>query len=185
MYEIILDDFFFTSCKSEEEIKARGKQTWTQYRIERMREVARELVIGAARKVNPKVHVVIKFPNWYEHFQDMGFDLEREPYLYDGVYTGTEDARSGVQRPASAGPTTAMPFSATLTICGRASIMGGWVDPPGVRSMDNYAEQLWVTLFAKAPEITLFDYRQLLGAFSPRLRVPGRAAKPRASITTP
>ena len=41
--------------------------------------------MGAARKVNPRVRVVIKFPNWYEHFQDMGFDLEREPYLYDGV----------------------------------------------------------------------------------------------------
>ena len=29
---------------------------------------------------------------------------------------------------------------------------------------------LWVTLFAKAPEITLFDYRQLLGVFAPTLR---------------
>jgi hypothetical protein len=27
--------------------------------------------------------------------------------------------------------------------------------------MDRYAEQLWMTLFAKAPEITLFDFRQL------------------------
>ena len=27
--------------------------------------------------------------------------------------------------------------------------------------MDGYAEQLWMTLFAKAPEITLFDFRQL------------------------
>jgi len=27
--------------------------------------------------------------------------------------------------------------------------------------MDRYAEQLWLTLFAKAPEITLFDFRQL------------------------
>ncbi len=65
--DIILDDFFFTSCKSEseEEIKAKGTRTWAQYRIERMREVARDLVIGAARSVNPRVRVVIKFPNWY------------------------------------------------------------------------------------------------------------------------
>ena len=27
--------------------------------------------------------------------------------------------------------------------------------------MDRYAEQLWMTLFAKAPEITLFDIRQM------------------------
>jgi hypothetical protein len=82
---IILDDFFFTSCKSEEEIRAKGTRTWAQYRVERMREVARDLVIGAARGVNPQVHVVIKFPNWYQHFQDMGFDLEREPYFFVGV----------------------------------------------------------------------------------------------------
>jgi hypothetical protein len=38
---------------------------------------------------------------------------------------------------------------------------GGWVDSGGLRHQDRYAEQLWLTLFAKAPEITLFDIRQL------------------------
>jgi hypothetical protein len=57
--DIILDDFFFTSCKSEEEIKARGKRSWSAYRVERMREVARNLVLGAARKINPRVRIVI------------------------------------------------------------------------------------------------------------------------------
>ena len=50
--DIILDDFFFTSCKSEQEIRAKGARTWAQYRVERMREVARDLVIGAARSVS-------------------------------------------------------------------------------------------------------------------------------------
>jgi hypothetical protein len=167
--DIILDDFFFTSCKSDEEIRARGKRTWTQYRIERMREVARDLVVGAARRINPKVRVVIKFPNWYEHFQDMGFDLEQEPYLYDGVYTGTEtrDAVSSAQHLQAYNGYAIVRYFDNLR---PGFNHGGWVDPPGVRSLDNYAEQLWVTLFAKAPEITLFDYRQLLGAFSATLR---------------
>jgi hypothetical protein len=166
---IILDDFFFTSCKSEEEIRAKGNRTWAQYRVERMREVARELVIAAARKVNPRVHVVIKFPNWYEHFQDMGFDLEQEPYLYDGVYTGTEtrDPISSAQHLQAYNGYSIFRYFDNLR---PGFNHGGWVDPPGVRSLDNYAEQLWVTLFAKAPEITLFDYRQLLGTFSPALR---------------
>lgn len=167
--DIILDDFFFTSCKSEEEIRAKGTRTWAQYRIERMREVARDLVIGAARSVNPRVRVVIKFPNWYEHFQDMGFDLEQEPYLYNGVYTGTEtrDPISSAQHLQAYNGYSIFRYFDNLR---PGFNHGGWVDPPGVRSLDNYAEQLWVTLFAKAPEITLFDYRQLLGAFSPALR---------------
>ncbi|MEJ0008370.1 MAG: hypothetical protein WDM77_18900 [Steroidobacteraceae bacterium] len=167
--DIILDDFFFTSCKSEEEIKAKGNRTWTQYRVERMREVARDLVLGAARKVNPKVRVVIKFPNWYEHFQDMGFDLEQEPYLFNGVYTGTEtrDPVSSAQHLQAYNGYSIFRYFENLR---PGFNHGGWVDPPGVRSLDNYAEQLWVTLFAKAPEITLFDYRQLLGAVSAALR---------------
>jgi hypothetical protein len=167
--DIILDDFFFTSCKSDEEISARGNRTWTQYRLERMREVARDLVVGAARKINPKVRIVIKFPNWYEHFQDMGFDLEREPYLYDGVYTGTE-TRDPVFSAQHLQAYNGYAISRYFDNLRPGFNHGGWVDPPGVRSLDNYVEQLWVSLFAKAPEITLFDYRQLLGVFSPTLR---------------
>jgi hypothetical protein len=175
--DIILDDFFFTSCKSEEEIRAKGTRTWAQYRVERMREVARDLVIGAARSVNPKVRVVIKFPNWYEHFQDMGFDLEREPYLYDGVYTGTEtrDPINSAQHLQAYNGYSIFRYFDNLR---PGFNHGGWVDPPGVRSLDNYAEQLWVTLFAKAPEITLFDYRQLLQAFAPGLRGAWQGREP-------
>jgi hypothetical protein len=167
--DIILDDFFFTSCKSEEEIQARGNRTWTEYRLERMREVARDLVLGPAARINPKVRIVIKFPNWYEHFQDMGFDLAQEPFLYSGVYTGTEtrDPVFSAQHLQAYNGYAIFRYFENLR---PGFNHGGWVDPPGVSSLDNYAEQLWVTLFAKAAEITLFDYRQLLGPFSPTLR---------------
>ncbi len=166
---IILDDFFFTNCKAEEEILAKGSRTWAQYRVARLREVARDLIVGAARKVNPNVHVVIKFPNWYEHFHDMGFDLVQEPYLYDGVYTGTEtrDPILSAQHLQAYNGYSIFRYFDNLR---PGFNHGGWVDPPGVRTLDNYVEQLWVTLFAKAPEITLFDYRQLLGAFSQTMR---------------
>ncbi|EQD32129.1 permease [mine drainage metagenome] len=39
--------------------------------------------------------------------------------------------------------------------------LGGWVDTFGDRYADRYAEQLWDTAFAKAPEITLFSWPQL------------------------
>ena len=41
-----------------------------------------------------------------------------------------------------------------------------------MRYIDRYSEQLWLTLFAKAPEMTLFDYRQCLNAIGERYRAP-------------
>ena len=62
--EFILDDFFFTSCKSDIEIKAKGMQSWTDYRLKLMTEAGRDLVLKPAKKVNPQVKVIIKYPNW-------------------------------------------------------------------------------------------------------------------------
>ena len=88
--EIIQDDFFFVTTKNDSDIAAKGTNTWTQFRLELMREAAENLVIKPAKAANPKVKMVIKFPNWYEHFQGLGYDLDREPKLFDGIYTGTE-----------------------------------------------------------------------------------------------
>ena len=88
--EIILDDFFFTNCKCARCIAAKGEQSWTNFRLKLLTDAAETLVLKPAKKVNPKVKVIIKYPNWYEHFQGLGFNLETGPQLFDGVYTGTE-----------------------------------------------------------------------------------------------
>jgi hypothetical protein len=158
--EIILDDFFFTNCKCDLCIKAKGNLTWTQYRLKLMTEAARDLVINPAKAINPKVKVVIKFPNWYEHFQGLGFNLETEPKLFDGIYTGTETRdpdRSGQHLQQYEGYLIFRYFE-NIKPGGNG---GGWVDTGGSSYLDRYSEQLWLTLFAKAPEITLFDLRQL------------------------
>lgn len=158
--EFILDDFFFTSCKCDFCIKAKGDMSWTDYRLKLMTEAARELIIDPAKAVNPNVKIVIKYPNWYEHFQGLGFNLETEPTMFDGIYTGTEtrDAVNSDQH--------LQPYESYLIIRYFNSIApgrngGGWVDPFGSPYLDRYAEQFWLTLFAKAPEITMFDYRSL------------------------
>jgi len=169
--EIVLDDFFFTSCKSEGEIRARGDRSWTEYRLRLMDEAARELVLGPAQKVNPKVRVVIKYPNWYEHFPGLGFNLELGPRTFDAVYTGTE-TRDALRSDQHLQPYHGYQIFRYLENLRPGHNAGGWVDIYGARTLDRYAEQLWVTLFAKAPEITLFDYRGIQGLVPKALRAP-------------
>ena len=168
--ELILDDFYFTSCKCHLCIAAKGQKSWTRYRLDLLAEAAQSLVIRPAKAVNPRVKVVIKYPNWYEHFQGLGFDLEREPALFDGLYTGTETRDpSGNQHLQPYLGYLIFRYFENLKPGGNG---GGWVDTGGARFMDRYAEQLWLTLFAKAPEITLFDIRQITRPVGPNLRAP-------------
>ena len=157
--ELILDDFFFTNCKCDLCVKAKGTKSWTDFRLELMTKAAKELIIDPAKAVNPNIKVVVKYPNWYDHFQGCGFNLETEPKMFDGIYTGTEtrDPSSNQHLQPYLGYLVFRYFNNLKP--GKNG--GGWVDPGGMHFMDRYAEQLWLTLFAKAPEITLFDYRQL------------------------
>ncbi len=158
--EFILDDFFFTNCKNEDCIKAKGNLSWTDFRLKLMTDAAKELVVGPAKAVNPKVKVIIKFPNWYEHFQGLGFNLKDEPKIFDGIYTGTEtrDPEFTDQHLQQYESYLIYRYFSNIKPGGNG---GGWVDPFGIYYMDRYAEQLWLTLFSKAPEITLFDFRSI------------------------
>jgi hypothetical protein len=170
--EIILDDFFFTSAKSEHDIKAKGDRSWTEYRLQLMSDAARELIVEPARKINPDVRVIIKYPNWYEHFQALGFDLEKGPKIFAGIYTGTE-TRDAVLSDQHLQPYLSYSIMRYFSNIAPGRNGGGWVDTGGARYYDRYAEQLWLTLFAKAaPEITLFDIRQMHYPLDERHRGP-------------
>ena len=159
--DFILDDFFFTSCKSDIEIKAKGSQSWSDYRTKLMTEAGQTLVLQPAKKVNPNVKVIIKYPNWYDHFQGLGFDLKNGPRLFDGVWTGTETRDPGnAQHLQNYLSYNVVRYYENLRPGHNG---GGWVDAGGSElGMDRYAEQLWLTMFAKAPEMILFAYNQLL-----------------------
>jgi hypothetical protein len=158
--EFILDDFFFTSCKCDLCIKAKGDMSWTNYRLKLMTEAAADLIINPAKAVNPNVKVIIKYPNWYEHFQGLGFNLETEPKMFDGIYTGTE-TRDPVYTDQHLQQYESYLIIRYFDNLAPGRNGGGWVDPGAAFYLDRYAEQFWLTLFAKAPEITMFDYRQL------------------------
>ena len=158
--EIIVDDFFFTSSKTDSDIQAKGDKSWTRFRLDLMAEVSKNLLVGPAKRVNPRVKVVIKYPNWYEHFQYSGYNLEDEPKIFDGLYTGVEtrDPVRGNQHLQQYLGYNLFRYFENIAP-GRNG--GGWVDNGGARYKERYGEELWTTLFAKAPEMTLFDFRQV------------------------
>lgn len=159
--EFILDDFFFTSAKSNVEIATKGNRSWTDYRLDLMTEAGKNLVIDPAKKVNPNVKVIIKYPNWYDHFQGLGFNLEKGPYLFDGIWTGTETRDPGGNQHLQ--NYLSYNIIRYFNNLNPGHNGGGWVDSGGISmSMDRYAEQLHLTMLAKAPEIALFAYNQLL-----------------------
>lgn len=159
--EIMLDDFFFTNCKCEACIEGRGKRSWTDFRLDQMEEVSKNLVIRPAKKVNPDVNLIIKYPNWYDHFQNTGYHLEKQPGLFDRIYTGTE-TRDPVYTHQHLQPYESFAVMRYFENIAPGRNGGGWVDPFSRRTLDRYAEQLELTLFAKPKEITLFCFGALL-----------------------
>jgi hypothetical protein len=117
------------------------------------------------------VKVVIKYPNWYDHFHGLGFNLETGPQVFDAIYTGTEtrDATRSAQHLQQYHGYQIWRYLESLRPGHNA---GGWIDTGGMRYLDRYAEQLWLTLFAKSPEITLFDFRQMQIPIQERHRAP-------------
>jgi len=156
--EVILDDFFFYTSKSDADIVAKGGRSWTEYRLAKMREVSRDLVLGPAHQVNPHVRMIIKYPNWYEHFHGLGYDLAEQPKMFDAIYTGTETRDPIITDQLLQQYESYGIYRYFSNIRPDGGNLGGWVDTFSTRSVDRYAEQLWDTLFARAPEITLFNW---------------------------
>ena len=167
--EIILDDFYFNNTKTDSDIAAKGSRSWDSFRVELMDQASRELIVGPARQVNPKVKVIIKFPNWYEHFQGNGYDLEKEPRIFDGIWTGNETREAdGTSQHLQQYQSYEITRYLENIAPGRNG--GGWVDTGGLRYVDRYAEQLWDTMFAKAPTMMLFKWTELLNTAAPGQR---------------
>ena len=155
--ELILDDFYFSNDKGDDAIAAKGSKSWSQFRTELMDDVSKNLIIDPAKAVNPKIHCIIKYPNWYESFQGLGYDLAVEPKLFDAIYTGTETrGAEGGQRLQSYQSYLQTDYFNRIK---PGANQGGWIDGGGDA---RYAEQFWDTLFAKVPEIMLFNSIQIM-----------------------
>ena len=174
--DFILDDFFFIDLKNDDEIAAKGSKSWTEYRLRLMADAGRELVVNPAKAVNPNVKVIVKYPNWYDHFHGLGFNLEEEPSYFDGIWTGTETRDPGSAQHLQ----NYLSYNVVRYFDNIASGKngGGWVDAGGIHmSMDRYAEQLHLTMLSKTPEIILWNYMQLCDVkITPNMRAKWQEA---------
>ena len=158
--EIMIDDFFFTDCECSECAAAKGPMSWKQYRDKLMIEMSSKNVLGAARAVNPKVRVILKFPQWYDNFQNRGYVVDKESDLYDRIWVGTELRDPSSNQWGHTQQYRGFFLFRWLADIAGAKEGGGWFDPYGTDATF-YMDQAYVTVLAGAPEVFLFHYGEL------------------------
>jgi hypothetical protein len=159
--EIILDDFFFTACRCDKCIAAKGSRSWSEYRRDLMAGLSREMV-DMAHEINPGLNFIIKYPAWYKSYHETGYDPEAQRKIFDEVYTGTETRipdynMQHFQRYHS--------YSIMRWMNNAAPGMngGGWIDSGGSgHSINVFLEQVEQTVFAGTREVMLWNFRDFV-----------------------
>lgn len=170
--EFIFDDFYFLNCRCKKCIEKKGNRSWQEFRIEQKKWVTSELVMKPAKQVNPDVNVIVKFPQWFEDFNETGYDLSIDTASFDSIYTGTETRNPDYAMqhlPRYLSYFTQRFYGSDAP----GKNLGGWYDPYDCTyNLTRYMEQGYLTAFAKAPEITLFCSGSLMDDPTYRTFVP-------------
>jgi hypothetical protein len=179
--EIMIDDFWFTDCQCPECDAARKAKTvtvggratpvpsdsWDDYRLELLVRLSRERILAPARRVNPKVKVIIKYPQWYDRFHERGYDVVRETADFDRIWVGTETRDYADRRWGGTVQYEAYFIMRWLGGIGGPKCGGGWYDPYGTTEK-TYVEQARQTILGGARESLLFCYGSLLEHTGPK-----------------
>lgn len=173
--EIMIDDFWFTDCACPECDAARKSKivkvgsreypvsgdTWEDYRCELMVRLSRDRLLAPAKRVNSKVKLIIKYPQWYDRFHERGYEVIRETADFDRTWVGTETRDYNDPRWGGTVQYEAYFIMRWLGGIGGAKCGGGWFDPYGTTER-TYVEQARQTVLGGARESMLFCYGSLL-----------------------
>jgi len=179
---IIIDDFYFTDCTCNECTAAQRAHEvvvgdhhvhyddmvdkscyeepclWKDYRRNLMYQISRWAVLEPANQANPNVTLIIKYPDWYDVFQDFGYDTAAQSALFPKIWVGTEFRNyPDAMKP----PYFAFFNMRWLGGIGAEKCGGGWYDPFDT-STATYVEQARMTVLGGAKESFLFVYSALL-----------------------
>jgi len=159
--EFVIDDFLCTGDVSEESVSARGDRSWGEYRRALMTDIASTLFIGPAREENPDITMIIKYPQWYDLFHRFGYDVPAESSLFDKVWVGTESRGFETQRFGFMPPYEGFVNYRWIADVSGPRTQGAWFDH-GDCDADDFVDQAYQTVLAGAPEITLFNFNNLM-----------------------
>jgi hypothetical protein len=173
--EIMIDDFWFTDCQCGDCDAARRARkvtigdktypvsgdTWEDYRCELMVRLSQDRILAAAKRVNPKARLIIKYPQWYDRFHERGYEVVRQTADFDRIWVGTETRDYEDPRWGGTPQYEGYFIMRWLGGIGGAKCGGGWFDPYGTTEK-TYVEQARQTVLAGAKESLLFCYGGLL-----------------------
>ena len=154
--EMILDDWLFTTCTCEKCVAERGQSTWADYRTRLLREKSKQHIIDPAKQVNPKIKVIIKFPDWAEGHRQNGYDVDGETRQFDAMAVGIETRIPTTQDqhiPIYSGYV----FQKWWPSVDPSKWVGSWLDNYDMQGHANEFEaQVWQAVLAQSPEIILW-----------------------------
>ena len=155
--EFIVDDFFCTADTSVGSKSAKGDKSWSQYRRDMLTGLASDIIIDPAKKLNPDITMIIKYPQWYDRFHLFGYELAREPQLFDKVWVGTESRGQYTQRYGFVQPYEGFVNYRWIKDIAGEKIGGAWFDH-GDCDENDFIEQAYQSVLAGAKEIVIFNY---------------------------
>jgi hypothetical protein len=169
--EIMIDDFWFTDCTCSNCDAARRSQvvtigshtypvsgdTWSDYRRALMLHLSEDRLLAAAKSINPRVRLIIKYPQWYDKFQERGYDVTRETAVFDRIWVGTETRDYTNAQWGHTPQYEGYFLMRWLGGIGGEKCGGGWYDWLGTKE-HTYVEQARQTVLAGARESMLFCF---------------------------
>lgn len=169
--EIIIDDFFFSSCTCPDCETHRQGRPWGEARSELLREVALRHLIEPARAVNTGVQFIIKYPCWYETYYRAGYDVIGQTRLFDKTWIGTETRDPESPHAGRRPQTSASWIQGWMNAVSQGKCGGGWYDPIDT-SPEVFVEQARQTILGGARESLLHCY-DYLGTSNPGIVIHG------------
>ncbi len=157
----IIDDFLCTGDVSDESKAAKGQRDWGTYRRQLLTELSRSVFVDPARKVSPRISMIVKYPQWYDRFHLFGYDTETFPEIFDRVWVGTETRGAGTRRFGFVQPYEGFVNYRWLAAISGRKIGGAWFDH-GDCAENDFLDQAYMSVLAGAPELTFFNFDNLV-----------------------
>jgi len=146
--EMIVDDFY---CFDEGTVASR---------LELLVRLIEPMMLKPARAVRPCFRLIIKIPQWYDRFQEYGYEPVGMTAASDRIWVGTETRNPETRNSGYVQPTEGYVNLRWLASVAGSKTGGAWFDT-GDCTAQNFLDQAYQSVLAGARELTLFNLASL------------------------